>query len=334
MSAQMDNLSKSFGDLSLVQTLEMLVERTIKPALAVQNKIERILPTDPYFARAEKLRAKYNLSKMGFQNFQKLLCGVRTFPCILLQNPIHDHLEYKEMVAETKTLLWLEAQLQRLEIKLEDIIIVDLFPMLTDKWVKSHPYERKQAIDEMFALTLDFIYTFNPPVILSCQFVDFQGANVWASLKHEAAEKLRSSMRGAKNQRVSEFSHKDHTTHIVHGFHPSAILRMPPTIPGQVERLKREDLLGGIISSLFQPYSAWRNNNNYMLRKRQSIKKRAIKQLIEHLRQTKNELDQIHEEGLVMGISQEPDISPTLAAWKDFDIALDVMSKQLSLTKN
>ena len=61
--------------------------------------------------------------------------------------------------------------------------------------------------------------------------------------------------------------------------------------------------------------------------------KRAIKELIEHLRQTKNELDQIHEKGLAMGISQEPDISPTLAAWKDFDNALHMISKQLSLTK-
>ncbi|CDM32919.1 unnamed protein product [Penicillium roqueforti FM164] len=265
---------------------------------------------------------------MGLQNFQKLLCGVRTFPWILLQNPIHDHLEYKEMVAKTKTLLWLEVQLQRLEIKLEDIIIVDLFPMLTVKWVKSHPDERKKAIDEIFALTLDFIYTFKPPVILSCQCVNFQGANVWPSLKHEAAEKLRSSIRGAENKRVSEFSHKEHVTHIVHGFHPSAMRRMPRTIPGRATRLEREVLLGRIISSLFQPYSVWRNN--YMLGNRQSIKKRAINV---HLRQMKNELDQIHEEGLAMGISQEPDISPTLAEWKDIDNALDEMSNQLSLTK-
>lgn len=67
-----------------------------------------------------------------------------------------------------------------------------------------------------------------------------------------------------------------------------------------------------------------------MLGNRQSIKKRAINV---HLRQMKNELDQIHEEGLAMGISQEPDISPTLAEWKDIDNALDEMSNQLSLTK-
>ncbi|KAJ5687305.1 hypothetical protein N7536_009924 [Penicillium majusculum] len=224
------------------KTLDVLLKKKIQPALEVQKEIERILPTDPYFARAEKLREKYKLSPKGFGNFRKLLCGVRTFPCILLQNPINDHLEYKSMVTKTRTLGWLETELQMVQIKLEDIIIIDLFPMLTDAWIKTHPDERKQAIDDMFTLTLDFISTFKPPVIFSFQCLNPQNSDLWASFKHEQAEKLRSSMRGAEVQRVSEFSYEDHITHIVHGFHPSSIFRgMRTRTPGRAQRLTQEE---------------------------------------------------------------------------------------------
>ncbi|CAI7623021.1 unnamed protein product [Penicillium palitans] len=316
MNTQTDKLSKAFENLALVnrsdsttvltghfspKTLDVLLKNKIQPALEVQKETERILPTDPYFARAEKVREKYIISKKGFDNFRKLLCGVRTFPCILLQNPINDHLEYKNMVTKTTTLRWLETELQKVGIKLEDIIIIDLFPMLTDAWVKTHPDARKQAIDDMFALTLDFISTFKPPVIFSCQCLNPQDSDLWASFNDTQAEKLRSSMRGAKDRRVSEFSYKDHITHIVHGFHPSSIFRGTRTRkPGRAQRLtqderriqaqslEREQLLHEITMHLFQPYSVWQNK--YMLRKRQSIKKRAIKKLIEHLRQKKNEV--------------------------------------------
>lgn len=326
------------------KTLDVLLKKKIQPALEVQKEIERILPTDPYFARAEKLREKYKLSPKGFGNFRKLLCGVRTFPCILLQNPINDHLEYKSMVTKTRTLGWLETELQMVQIKLEDIIIIDLFPMLTDEWIKTHPDERKQAIDDMFTLTLDFISTFKPPVIFSCQCLNPQNSDLWVSFKHEQAEKLRSSMRGAEVQRVSEFSYEDHITHIVHGFHPSSILRgMRTRTPGRAQRLtqeerriqakslEREELLRKITNSLFKPYSIWQNK--YILRKRQSIKKRAMKKLIEHLRQKKNEIDQIHKEGLALGMFQELGDFPTLDEWSDFNNALDAMLNKLSLTK-
>ncbi|KAJ6178731.1 hypothetical protein N7519_009192 [Penicillium mononematosum] len=248
------------------------------------------------------------------------------------------------MVAKTNTLHWLEKELQGVGINLEDIIIMDLFPMLTDKWLDRHPDERKQAIDEMFALTLDFIHTFKPAVILSCQCLDPQSHDRWTSFKHSEARKLRSSRRGAEGQQVSEFSHEGHIIHIVHGFHPASIFRGTKTMtPGraqrnyqaqrqaQTEKLMLEALLGRIFVSLFQPYSVWQNK--YMLRKRQSIKERAIKKLIEHLRQKKIEIDQIHEEGLALGMFQEQDDFPTLDEWNDFSSALDAMLNKLSLTK-
>jgi hypothetical protein len=70
-----------------------------------------------------------------------------------------------------------------------------------------------------------------------------------------------------------------------------------------------------------------------MPRKRQSIKERPIKNLIEHLRQKKIEIDQIHEEGLALGMFQEQDDFPTLDEWNDFNNALDAMLNKLSLTK-
>lgn len=291
MTTEMDELSDKFDALTTekgsnpttkepkrhlsLETLEALLKKTIQPALDVQKELERILPTDPWFARAERLRKKYELPKIGFQNFQRLLCGVRNFPFVLLQNPKNDHLEFKNMVRRTKTLDWLEKVLEEVGIKLDDIIIMDMFPMLTDRWVDQHSDVRQQAIDEMFALTLDFIHEFKPPVILSCQCFNPGGfkhweSSGWASFKHKEAENLRSSMQGAIDQRVSHFLHNGHLTHIVHGFHPAAISRVTwarrpeqtkrsgqAQLRERAEKVMRDAQLRRIIVSLYQPYAVW-----------------------------------------------------------------------------
>lgn len=83
----MDELSKSFGDLSLVQTLEMLVERTIKPALAVQKEIERILPTDPYLAGPRSFAKNITYRKWAYKIFKNCSAGFAHSPvfCFKIQ---------------------------------------------------------------------------------------------------------------------------------------------------------------------------------------------------------------------------------------------------------
>ncbi|CAG8910003.1 unnamed protein product [Penicillium egyptiacum] len=196
--------------------LEELLKETIKPAL-----IERILPNDPFFTRAEKLRDKYGLPQQGFENFRRLLCGIRNFPCILLQNPKNDELEFDKMVTGTFTLDWLQKVLSDIGFKLDDIIILELFPMLTDTWLGDNHDKRLQALHDMFELTLDFIHEFRLPIIVACQCFRPKDGGLYASFRHAKLRDLRSSLNSAQNKTVSQFNYKQHTAHVVHGFHPA-----------------------------------------------------------------------------------------------------------------
>ncbi|CAG8908209.1 unnamed protein product [Penicillium egyptiacum] len=150
-----------------------------------------------------------------FENFQRLLCGTRTFPCILLLNPKDEHLPFDEMVEKTATLTWLEDALDEMSLGLDDVIIMDLFPMLTNEWLDEHPDKRDQVIPEMFELILDFIREFKPPTILSCQCFrpfPFQHKH-WGSFRHAMLPKLCSTMESAEYQKVSGFRFERHFIH-------------------------------------------------------------------------------------------------------------------------
>ena len=127
------------------------------------------------------------------------------------------------MVEATPTLTWLENTLEEIGLRLDDIIIMDLFPMLTNEWLEEHPDKRDQVIPEMFGLTLDFIREFKLPIILSCQcFRPFQHER-WGSFNHDMIRKLSSSMVGAERQMVFGFHFEEHFIHCVQGFHPATL---------------------------------------------------------------------------------------------------------------
>lgn len=73
----------------------------------------------------------------AFDNFERLLCGSLDFPIFILQNPTKDNvlLSYDEMVTKTPDLQWLKECLQRHGLDLDDIIIMDLFPLINDNWM-------------------------------------------------------------------------------------------------------------------------------------------------------------------------------------------------------
>ena len=56
------------------------------------------------------------------------------------------------MVDRTPTLMWLEDVLNEIGLGLDDVVIMDLVPMLTDG-LDEHPAGRDTAIAEMFKLT-------------------------------------------------------------------------------------------------------------------------------------------------------------------------------------
>lgn len=82
------------GPVTSQSTLDELIKTTLQPALHTQQILELIVPTHSFFDRAKELHQKHDWPEERFQNFQRLLCGTRNFPCILLLNPKNDHLPF------------------------------------------------------------------------------------------------------------------------------------------------------------------------------------------------------------------------------------------------
>jgi hypothetical protein len=213
------------GLITSQSTLDQLIKTTLQPALHSQKILEPIVSTHSFFDRAKELHQKHGWPEERFENFQRLLCETRNFPYILLLNPKNDHLPFDEMVGATRTLKWLENILEEIGLRLDDVIIMDSFHMLTNERLEEHSDKRDQVIPEMFGLTLDFIREFRLPIVLSCQcFRPFQHER-WGSFNHDMIQKLSSSMATAERQKVSSFHFEEHFIHCVQGFHPANLYR-------------------------------------------------------------------------------------------------------------
>lgn len=302
------------------ENLEELLKETIKPA-----HIERIRPNDPFFTRAEKLRDKYGLSQQGFENFRRLICGIRNFPCILLQNPKNDELEFDKMVTETFTLDWLQNVMSDIGFKLDDIIILELFPMLTDTWLGDNHDKRLQALHDMFELTLDFIHEFKLPVIVACQCFRPKDGGLYASFQHAKLDDLRSSLKSAQNKTVSQFNYKQHTAHVVHGFHPAY-----GTYQNDEYRKNLMAILRSTFNSLFGSYADSRREYEAILLLLESRYSEFIKSSIERLNRKVIEFDQIHKQELAFDPFQGHDDSNILDSWNELKSTLDLVLNNLS----
>jgi hypothetical protein len=179
----------------------------------------RLSPNHLFFEQAKAIWHKYGCPEQSFKNFQKLLCGILNFLVILLINPKNDHLPFKEMVLSTQTLKWLKQTLEQLGLTLDNIIIMELFPILTNNWLDTHLAKREEAIREIFNLTVDFLHKSKLPIILSCQCFPCFRHKRWGSFNHALATNLCLSMFGAENQQVSKVSIDDQSICVVQGFH-------------------------------------------------------------------------------------------------------------------
>jgi hypothetical protein len=233
------------------------------------------------------------------------------------------------MARKTKTLSWIQDTLKEIGLELDDIIIIDLFPLLTDEWLDQHPNERAEYIKEMFQLTLDFIQEFKPPIILSCQCWKPTKNVRWGQFKHHDTEKLRSSMAGAKMQLVSGAYFGAHFTNVVHGFHPAKC-----GWAGEKERNGLEINLRQIFRSLFNPCATWQMDYKQTLEMTHTDKIHSIKMLIHTLRQRATEYDNIREEGLALGMFGNHQGSTNPEEWAVLKNALDAISRGFSRHSN
>lgn len=225
--------------------------------------IELVTPDHSYFVGARALSKTYGLPKKAFENFQELLCGNRKYPFILLLNPKHDDKYFDVMVKKTYTLRWLRSELEAIGFNFKDIIIMDMYPMLTDKWLRNNRDKSDVALNKMFDLTLEFIEVFKPRSILAFQ-CEPQG-HLWKVSKYPELANLKSSMEKAEKGLMTTLTHKGHDIHVIYGFHPAKIAREKKE--GHARRaLHNERLLKKIICSSFEPYKRLERTRSEMMK--------------------------------------------------------------------
>jgi hypothetical protein len=306
-------------------TLGELFKSVLQPTLESRQTFDRIHKSHPFFTRIERICQQNEWPDEKFENFRRLMCGIRDFPCILLQNPKNDDLEFNEMVSKTKSLLWIQETLRGIGLELDDVIIIDLFPLLTDEWLDNHPNERASCLKDMFQLTLDFVQEFKPPVILSCQCWKFTLKERWGYFENDDTEKLRSSMAGAKMQKLSGVYFDAHFTQVARAFHPAKLFHVSDNA-----RSELEITLGGIFRTLFTPCASWKMEYKHRLEATHAERIQSVKRAVYTLRQRATEYDNTCEEGLALGLFANNQGSTTPEKWTALKSALDLIIRDIS----
>ncbi|KAE8330396.1 hypothetical protein BDV39DRAFT_202197 [Aspergillus sergii] len=155
------NLATSTGECNPEKTIEELTQEMIPQQLAELQKPRRfkLNETDDLCIQGRQFQKKWDIPEEGFNNWKALLSGWLEFPAILLLNPSPwDHLPFDEMVDKSPTLSWLQKTLGGLQLQLDDVIILDTFPMLRDNLrndtlTQMGPARLDELARESFALT-------------------------------------------------------------------------------------------------------------------------------------------------------------------------------------
>jgi hypothetical protein len=252
-----------------VNELERLVRDQLRPGLESQQTIRRISPDDPFFQHAWDIWRRENWDGEGLSNYIKLICGVLAFPVIVLLNPSNfDQLLFDEMVRNSPTLRWLKDMLESLSLTLEDIIVIDCFSLLTDeKMDDMEDDEKVRMANEVFTLTVEFLRQFQPQIIISCQCATKPSHPRWGIVNHPLAQRLCSSVYGARNHNVVEVSLDERTIHVVQGFHPMHIERCD----NLAQKSDRDQVLRQLLEALYRPCADWKDQRRREYEERMTV---------------------------------------------------------------
>ncbi|ODM18156.1 hypothetical protein SI65_06027 [Aspergillus cristatus] len=252
-----------FLHLSDKATIDLSVEWRTKPT-ELENLVNNLnttpnrrtwnylSPENDCLKDAKAFCERFNWSENIFMNFRRLLCGYQGLPLILLKNPKNDDLTFEEMVNRTPTLLWIKQVLEEFNLTLDNVMVLDMFPFLTNDFLDSlDREERKARVKEAFSMAIELIQKIRPSIVLSCQcsarYTYLHGR--WGGFTNPLIDVLSSSMSEAEQQRVSKESIGDHTFHVIKAFHPAKIYYED----GQ-EKQDIDNLLRDIFSKVFSAY--------------------------------------------------------------------------------
>ncbi|OGM42776.1 hypothetical protein ABOM_008194 [Aspergillus bombycis] len=213
--------------------------------------------TDDLYIQGQQFKEKWKVSENSFLNWKALLSGWREFPAILLLNPSpFDDLVFHRMVDKSPTLSWLEETLGKVELQLEDVIIIDTFPMLRDTLrddilSQLGPAGRDELVRESFALTRASLALIRPRVLISCQCSTRPDNERWGLFKDdELVQQLCSSVLRAQSRRVRELDVDGHRMSVVQGMHPQYVVQYEPALEG---------ILVELFTQVFRPFGEWQS---------------------------------------------------------------------------
>ncbi|KAI9035451.1 uncharacterized protein KD926_003477 [Aspergillus affinis] len=304
----------SLSEVSPHSQLEDLIQDEFRPHLESHQRITRLEADDPYFQPARELWKRNGWDGEGLSNFIGLLCGILNFPAILLLNPSEwDNLPWNDMIRESPTLSWLQRTLEPLGLTLRDIIIIDVFPLLTNTRMDAMGAQEKQRVtNEVFNLTINFLRHFKPPVIISCQCATRGSHGRWGIVDNPLALSLCSSVDGARRQEVASMSVDEHRIRVVQAFHPMKILYEE----NLGARSEYDQVLRSILETVYRPCSAWRNRHRQECEENLHSAAEEIRSTMRAFLDSITKYHRVQRRAITFGIGTAQMRSPVVSNWE------------------
>lgn len=229
------------------KNLEIIISEELQPKLRQAFNGSFIEKDHEFFLHSKIFCRKWGLPNRNLENYTKLLCGNLLFPVLLLQNPCKLHDEDYDTMMTSPTFSWLRIRIEAAGLTLEDLVVVDVFPLLDDRRLQTMTETNKlTALREAFDLTLKFFEVFRPSIVISCQCAT-------RNSEDPDARSLCSSVKGARTMGVEQRCISQVSIHLVKGFHPCYILRHGD----QIEAEDRSQVLEKILRTAYDPCGRW-----------------------------------------------------------------------------
>ncbi|MCJ1303135.1 hypothetical protein MMC08_005942 [Hypocenomyce scalaris] len=248
-------------------TFESEAERLIRCHLPVELTFARtnelLTPDHTCFDAARQFCDRWSIPRQALENFIGLACGNPRFPMIMLQNPAnsHERLSLKEMILLCPTLKWLEDVLEEIGLKMANVIILDVCPLLSSERLEEMEADDKRtAIEEAYDVTVEILARIKPKIMISCQ-CQTRGSDKWPMASNLVALELCSSVSGARDGLVRTVAVERHDIQVIQGFHPMYHIRQYD----DSERTRRERLLKELLQLVYTPCATWQREDELLI---------------------------------------------------------------------
>ena len=155
------------------------------------------------------------------------------------------------MVQRSPTLLWLKENLEILKLELRDVIVLDMFPMVTDELLETKKFadDWSELVEDSFELTWTCLRYIRPQILISCQCCSKAINEKWGSFGDIRARELCSLEAGARQELVKAMDIYGHRMLVVQGIHPQNVVQYNP---------KMEGVLKTLLTKVLGPFGQWK----------------------------------------------------------------------------